>query len=96
MLWAVIWYWLFGIFTVADVITTKIGLACGFYEGNPLMRPLLDNIVEAKIFVMLLTMIMVLIYERHDEGNGWVPVAGVTVWTAAVVIQNVVRITGII
>ena len=52
MLWAVIWYWLFGIFTVADIITTKIALAIGMHEVNPVLSGNTDLIIPARYLNM--------------------------------------------
>ena len=96
MIWAVIWYWLFTVFTVADIITTKVGLAFGFYEGNILMRPFLDHMIETKIFVLLFAILVTFVFEKYYKDHGWLPLALGTTFTALVVIQNIVRISGII
>ena len=96
MIWSLIWFWLLGIFTTADVITTKVALSLGFHEGNPFMAPLIDHIVPVKI-ALLVVMIGVIVWiERTHKGQGWVAPAGCACVTFAAVVWNVGKIGGVI
>lgn len=96
MIWAAIWYWLFTIFSIADIITTRIGLAVGLHEANPLMAPFIDSIIEMKLIVLFLAVAIVLVYEQINKGSGWFPLALGTCATAGGVISNIALICGMI
>lgn len=97
MIWSVIWYWLLGIFTAADIITTKIALSYdGLYEGNPLMAPFTDHIIEMKIIVLIISIIAILIMERISKGDGWVPVSLGTTFTSMIVVSNIAKVSAFI
>ena len=86
MIWSVIWYWLLGIFTAADIITTKIALSIGMHEKSPTMSLMIDHLVELKFAFLLLTIGMIVLTERTKEGAGWtIPAAGTMVTFTAVV-----------
>src|SRR5512133_2572476 len=93
MIWNIIWYWLFAFFTIADVITTQIGLKVGLREANPIMAPFLDHIVAMKAIILLYGIVVIILYERvAGEGNGWVPVSMGAFVTFAVVVSNLYQI----
>lgn len=85
MIWSVIWYWLLGIFTAADIITTKIALSIGMHEKSPTMSLMIDHLVELKFAFLLLTIGIIVLTERTKEGAGWtIPAAGAMVTFMAV------------
>ena len=85
MIWAVIWYYLHGLFTIADIITTKIALASGYHEANPFMVPVVDNLIGIKFAFLLVTIVLIYFTERTAENHGWViPASGCCVTFAAV------------
>ena len=97
MIWSVIWYWLLGIFTAADIITTKIALSYnGLYEGNPLMAPFTDHIIEMKILVLLFSIAAIWLMEKISKGDGWVPVSLGTTFTSVVVVSNIAKVSAFI
>lgn len=95
MIWSFIWYWLLTIFTVSDVITTRMGISHGAHEVNPIMVLVLDHIIEVKILFLLIVAATILITERTHKGNGWVPVAGASCMTFAAVISNIFQISSL-
>jgi hypothetical protein len=96
MIWSVIWFWLLGIFTTADIITTKVALSLGFREYNPFMAPVIDFIVPIKIGVLLFMIWVVWSVERTHKGHGWIPVSGAACVTFAAVVWNVGKIGGMV
>ena len=89
--WSIIWYWLLAIFTFSDIVTTKILLAFGAHEGNPVMAALMDYLVEIKLGYLILMIGVILVVERHHRGNGWVPAALGACITFAAVISNILQ-----
>ena len=96
MIWSLIWFWLLGIFTTADVITTKVALSMGFREGNPLMAPLVEHIVLVKIAFLLATIAVIALIERTHKGQGWIAPSGAACVTFAAVVWNVGKIGGVV
>lgn len=96
MIWAVIWYWLLGVFTAADIITTRIALAVGFHEANPFMAPFVGNMVEMKLLFLLLTIGITYATERNAKGDGWmIPASGCCV-TSGAVISNIMHLAPVL
>lgn len=93
MLWAVIWYWLFGIFTVADIITTKIALAIGMHEVNPILSGNTDLIIPLKLIVMLAVIVLIILTEKTSNGSGWVIPASGTCVTMIAVLNNIIQLS---
>jgi len=86
MIWSVIWFWLLGIFTTADIITTKIALALGMQEKSPTMSLMIDHLVELKFTFLIVTIVIIILTERTKEGAGWtIPASGAVVTFIAVV-----------
>ena len=94
MIWAVIWYWLLGIFTVADIITTKIALSLGGREVNPFMAPVVEHIVAVKFLFLLGMIVAIFLVERSSKGDGWLPAAGSACVTFAAVVSNIITLSG--
>lgn len=93
MFWAVIWYWLFGIFTVADVITTKIALAIGMQEVNPILSENTDLIIPLKLAAMLAVIVLIVLTEKTDGGSGWLIPASGTCVTMIAVLNNIIQLS---
>ena len=97
MIWSLIWFWLLGIFTTADIVLSRILMTSGFYEGNPLGVALITHSPELIIPIKLsVTIVMVLMVERLSKGNGWVPVSLAASESFAAVVWNVGKIGGVI
>ena len=91
MFWSFIWYWLLTIFTVSDIITTKVGLASGGHEANPAMALIINNIIEVKLAYLVFMIGVILVVERFHRGSGWIPVAAGSCVTFVAVISNVIQ-----
>ncbi len=91
MIWSVIWYWLLALFTISDIITTRICLALGGHEANPFMAGFVDNIVEVKLAYLCLMALVMVGAERMKEGSGWIPVAGGSCITFTAVLSNIIQ-----
>jgi hypothetical protein len=91
MIWAVIWYWIFLVFTAADIITTKIALSIGkpYYESNLLISPIIEHMVELKILVVVVVVSLAILYEKLYKGDGWVPLAMGSCFTFKIVLSNI-------
>lgn len=92
MIWSVIWFWLLGIFTAADIITTKIALAIGMHEKSPTMSLMIDHLVELKFAFLLLTIVVIILTEKTKEGAGWVIPASGTMVTFTAVVWNITQL----
>lgn len=93
MIWAFIWYYLLGLFTAADIITTKIALASGmFHEANPMMAPVVEYIIEIKIVFLVMIMGVMLVAESKENGSGWLIPAGSACMTFIAVIWNIFQL----
>lgn len=96
MIWAIIWYWILGIFTVSDIITTTTAIQAGAHEVNPVMVALMDHLVAVK-FAYLLAMIGVIVWmEKRYKGSGWTAPAGAACITSMAVISNVIQLGSLI
>ncbi len=91
MIWSVIWYWLLAVFTLADIITTRICIALGGHEANPFMAGYVDQIVEVKIGYLCLMAVIMAGSERMHKGSGWLPVAGGSCITFTAVLSNILQ-----
>jgi hypothetical protein len=92
MIWSIIWYYLLALFTTADVITTRIAIALGAHEANPVLNPVVDNLTVIKLSFLLVAIAIIYFTEKHSEGNGWLPAAGGTMVTFTAVVSNIVWI----
>jgi hypothetical protein len=95
MIWSLIWFWLLGIFTTADVITTKVALSMGFYEGNSVLSPSIAYLIPLKIAFLLFVIAVVVWVENRREGHGWIPVSGAACVTFAAVVWNMGQTGGL-
>ena len=95
MIWSIIWYYLFALFTAADVITTQVALSMGMREVNPFMAAHIDYIIPIKIAVLLLMAGFIIHIERSHNGQGWLVPSGAACVTFAAVVWNVGQIGGV-
>ena len=90
MIWSAIWYYLLALFSIADVITTKITLATGrFEEVNPLMTPIVGDLLEIKITGLIVIALLVYISERSRKDSGWFALAIGSCVTFITVMSNI-------
>jgi hypothetical protein len=73
MIWAAIWYWLLAVFTAADVVTTERAIALGAHEINPVMAPIVDNLILVKMAFLLVAAAIIIYTEGTWKGSGWKP-----------------------
>lgn len=90
MIWAVIWFWILAVFTAADVVTTKLWLARGATEANPVLAPVIEYLVPIKIAFLVVVAVVIITVERESRGDGWVPPAAASAITFVAVLNNVI------
>lgn len=95
MIWSVIWYWLLAVFTAADIITTKIGLALGAHEANPILAPVVDHLVEVKFAALIICIVLAYQVEKSHPEKSWIPIAAGACMTFTAVIWNITRLAAI-
>jgi hypothetical protein len=93
MIWSAVWYYLLALFSIADVITTKIAIATGhFEEVNPLMVPNVGNILEIKIIGLIVIALIVCISEYYRKDSGWFSLAIGSCAMFNVVLTNILKL----
>jgi hypothetical protein len=86
------WYVILVLATIGDLVTTRIALDHGLFEGNPLVAAHLDRFVEMKIIYLIVILVFIYYIHKTREGTSWFPVCLSSYLMIAVVVWNTIQI----